>query len=169
MNKKKMFLTVTTIVIVLSVVILPAIAYFTAHAEAEGTVEITLGSNTLIEEPTVDLDNWEKHVVITNEGPESVFVRARAFAGSKFKLDYEGEGWSDGKDGYWYYSEILPDGGESAELVVKIGNIPEGAVEGDSFNVVVIYEAVKVEYNADGSAKAPDWSMAAVIDNGGAN
>ena len=52
---------------------------------------------------------------------------------------------------------------------MKIGNVPEDATEGDKFNVVVIYEAVKVEYNADGSTKAPDWSMAAVIDNGGEN
>ncbi|MBR2807215.1 MAG: hypothetical protein IKE18_10640 [Oscillospiraceae bacterium] len=169
MNKKKLFLAVAVAAIVLSVVILPAIAYFTAHAEAEGTVELALGMSTVIEEPTVDLDSWEKHVVITNEGPESVFVRARAFAGSKYKLDYEGEGWTDGKDGYWYYSEILPEGGESDELIVKIGNVPEDADYGDKFNVVVIYEAVKVEYNADGSTKAPDWSMAAVIDNGGEN
>ena len=166
MNKKKLFLTVTAIAIVLSVVILPAIAYFTAHTEAKGSVAFALGYKTKISE---EINGTTKTVVVENEegSSEECYVRVIIHTTGAVSYECSGTGWSESGD-YWVYSGILAPGGKTSELTVDI-TPPKGAQAGDRFNVAVVYESTKVEYNADGSAKAPDWSMAAVIDNGGGN
>ncbi len=49
----------------------------------------------------------------------------------------------------------------TSELLVQI-EFPADAEEGDECNVVVIYESIPVQYDADGNALAPqaaDWSV----------
>ena len=105
-----------------------------------------------------------------------MYVRAKAFSGSRYPLSYSSAdgSWQEGSDGYYYYNEILPgtvvgeDGTVTAavtsELLVRI-EFPEDAQEGDDCNVVVIYESVPVQYDTDGSALEPwaaDWSAALI-------
>jgi predicted ribosomally synthesized peptide with SipW-like signal peptide len=157
MKKRHVLLAVLAAVMVLSIGVGSAVAYFTASAEAEGAIPIKLKTTTTIEEP--DLFRWIKHLVITNdEKSEPVFVRAKGFSGSAYPLTYSGEGWTEGEDGWYEYEEILPAGGSTKELLVGIGNIPEDAVEGQSFNVTVVYESTPVQYDSDGTAFA-DWSL----------
>lgn len=129
-------------------------AYFTTYAEAQGGYVLRLGDETRIEET---FTNWTKHVsIVSGEGSEPVYVRARAYCGSAYTLAYssESEKWEDGGDGFWYYMEVLPGGGTAETLDVRIGGIPadEDLSDGDGFNVVVVYESAPVKYGADGNA-----------------
>jgi hypothetical protein len=76
-------------------------------------------------------------------------------------LDYSGDNWSDGGDGYWYYNGYIGNGESTTVLNVEIKNIPAEVKAGDNFNVVVIYETTPVQYDSDGkiiSAIEADWN-----------
>ena len=145
-------------------------AYFTTFATARGGNQITVGTKTQI---TEQFSDWTKRIQLSNTGTAECYVRARVFAGSTYGLEYSGStGWRDGGDGYWYYDEILPAGGVTGELQVKI-TLPAVTVEDpaletpppytEDFNVVVIQECTAVLYEEDGIPYA-DWD--AVLDSG---
>lgn len=145
------------------------LAYFTTYASAKGSIPITLEEQTKI---TEDLDGDTKIVTIENsEDSRPVFVRAKAFSGSTYPLKYEGSSWVLGEDDYYYYSnadgspKILDPGSATNngdELRVSI-QFPKDSVDGDKFNVVVVYETTPVLYKADGTPYA-DWTD--ILDNG---
>lgn len=137
------------------------IAYFTTYAEAKGTVEVTLGDKTTINE---DMKENSKLVQINNDSDsQPVFVRVKAFSGSTYPFTYESDGnWSPGNDGYYYYGPVLNPGEKTTELKVTI-KFPEDADVGDNFNVVVIYETTPVIYDAAGNPQA-NWKN--ILDNG---
>ena len=145
-------------------------AYFTTFATARGGHRITVGTKSQI---TEQFSDWTKRIQLSNTGTAECYVRARVFAGSTYGLEYSGStGWRDGGDGYWYYDEILPAGGTTGELQVKI-TLPAVTVEDpaletpppytEDFNVVVIQECTAVLYEEDGIPYA-DWD--AVLDSG---
>lgn len=157
MKKKNILLAALAVSLTLSAGAGSAWAYFTTYANASGGYTLSLGDKTTISEnePT----SWTKHVVITSQADSKpVYVRARAFCGSDYELIYSGSAkWSPNSDGYYYYSDIL-NGGESTDMLdIKIENIPEEVKNGDSFNVVVIYETTPVRYHEDGTPYA-DWT-----------
>lgn len=128
-----------------------AMAYFTTYVTAAGGYPVTLGYETEIEE---DVSDMTKHVVITNTGETDCYVRVKVFSGSQFEIAYTpGSGWSQEADGYWYYSEILPAGESTSELLAKI-QVPEGYT--DTFNIVVVQECTPVLYDEGGQPYA-DW------------
>lgn len=138
-------------------------AYFTTFATAKGGHRITVDTESQI---TEQFSDWTKRIQLGNTGTAECYVRARAFAGSAYKLEYTGSaGWRDGGDGYWYYDEILPVGGSTGTLNVKI-TLPTVTVEDpaletppphtEDFNVVVIQECTAVLYTEDGTPYA-DW------------
>lgn len=139
-------------------------AYFTTYATAKGGHRISLGTRTGI---TEEFSRWTKHISISNTGKRECFVRVKVFAGSTYQLDYTGNGaWRAGEDGYWYYDAVLPAGGVTASLDVKITlpEVTETDEEGNAlpftedFNVVVIQECTAALYREDGTAYA-DWNM----------
>ena len=144
-----------------------AYAYFTTYVQADVSRTIHLGDITTIDEKYAD---WEKTVTITNsaESAKAVWVRVRAFAGSAYKLDYAGSGWSQDGD-WWYYGEPLQPGGEAESIVVSILDAETGekpAADGADFNVVVVYETTPaVENGTDASGNTQyldaDWEMTA--------
>lgn len=144
-------------------------AYFTTYASAKGSIPIILQEETQI---TEDLDGNTKVVTIENgENSRPVFVRVKAFSGSTYPLEFSGSSWVLGDDGYYYYSnadkslKVLDPGSKTDngnELRVSI-QFPKDSVDGDNFNVVVIYETTPVLYNADGTTYA-DWTV--ILDNG---
>ncbi len=116
---------------------------------------------------TEQFSDWTKHIRLGNTGTAECYVRVKVFAGSAYGLEYNGSaGWRDGGDGYWYYDEILPPGGATGRLDVKITLPTVTAPEGDpgatprpyteDFNVVVIQECTAVLYGEDGTPYA-DW------------
>ena len=177
MRKKTILLTVLAAVLLLSVSIGPALGYFTDHDEESGEASVAVKPWTMIRE---SFDSWTKHVVITNYVPEGVdegapcFVRARAYmAGNEDgqALSISGDGWTgSGSNDWYYYGTILQpkptEPYETSPLDVKIIKIPQNPKNGDSFNVIVVYEAAPVIYK-NGSAAA-DWSQAIeIIQTGG--
>lgn len=160
MKLKKTILPLLALLMLAIAAIPPVMAYFTTYTRAKGGYTIHQSTNTTIEE---DFQNWQKIVTIANREGKAVFVRARAYAGSDFTLNYSGEGWSDGGDGWWYYAEPVEAGSAARELYVSISNLPM-ADEGLNFNVAVVYESTPALYDAGGKASA-DWSM--ILDQGG--
>ena len=145
-------------------------AYFTTFATAKGGHRIAVGTRSQI---TEQFSDWTKHVQLGNTGTAECYVRAKAFAGSTYGIEYIGSpGLRDGGDGYWYYDEILPVGGTTGVLDIKI-TLPAATVEDpaletpppytEDFNVVVIQECTAVLYTEDGTPYA-DWD--AVLDSG---
>ena len=133
-------------------------AYFTTYASAKGGYTIALGERTEIQE---EFSNWTKHVTITSEADsQSVYVRVKAFCGSSYQLVYsDGTGkWTPGDDGWYYYSDIVPGGGSTDTLDIRIENVPADVKDPASFNVAGVYETTPVQYQADGTPYA-DWNL----------
>ena len=147
-----------------------AYAYFTTYVEAKGGKTIHLGDSTTMEE---DYKNWQKAVTISNsaDSAQAVWVRAQAFSGSEYKLLYGGDDWSASDDGWYYFSTPVIPGGNTTVLTVSItgieGDAPE-LEEGQSFNVVVVYETIPAVQNGEDESgniqyvpyTAEDWSQA---------
>ena len=165
MKKKNICLAVFAAVLILAGSAGSAWAYFTTYVEAQGTQTIALGDQTTIEEPKpVD---WTKTVTITSdEDSQPVYVRARAFSGSQYPLEYSGsKKWTPGAGGYYYYSDILYAGGKTEELKVKINGVPEEIKESMELNVAVIYETTPVLYDENGDPYA-DWNGDVTVEGG---
>ncbi len=169
MKKRKYYpgvLALAAVVAVASAGIGTTWSYFTTYTEAEGGYTIHLGDRTEI---TESFTEWTKHLTIANE-PDSqpVYIRAKAFCGSDYKITHSGEGWTlNEADGYYYYNSAVPGGGKTSELSLKIENIPEDPEDMERFNVVVIYESTPVRYHEDGSAytvEETDWDE--IVDTG---
>ncbi len=170
-NIRNICLSLLAGVTVLTMGVNGAIAYFTTYTMAEGGHPIRLGDRTQIVE---GFDSWTKHVTITSEADsEPVFIRARAFC-ARYDLEYvsasgnwtrEKGVWNEiipaGADDYWYYKGIV-NGGESTDTLDVVIQVPGQTddityEDGDSFNVIVIYESTPVRYHEDGTAYA-DWT-----------
>lgn len=166
----KRFFAKATVLAAIVMVVLVAItgtvgttlAYFTTYASAKGYVEISLEEQTTIDET---FDSWTKHLTIANQGDDSrpVYVRAKAFGGEQYTLTYSGSGWNQNADGYYYYNSILNPGETTSALDVKIDGVPKDAVDGDNFNVIVVYETTPVLFDTQGNPYA-DWNN--ILDNG---
>ena len=157
MNK---VLLVLSMVMLIAAMMIPAWSYFTSYAAARGVVTVHLEENSRISEgPVVQ---WVKPITITNTDDKiSVFVRAKAFCGDNQELTYDGSGWTlNTTDGFYYYNTLLEPGKPAEVLNVTIKNPPkeDDSEEGDTFNVVVIYESIPARYDAAGKAYA-DWTQ----------
>lgn len=162
MKKRTIFLAAMAVMLVLSATIGSAMAYFTTNASAVGSYALTLGNSSEVNET---FGAWTKNVTVTNTGDAPIYVRARAFAGDDYTLLYEGDSWTPGADGYYYYNSVLEGSAdtEALKVVISGGLTAEGAnpAEGDAFNVAVVYETAPVQYNESGSiipAMDIDWS-----------
>ena len=132
-----------------------AMAYFTTYASAKGGIKISLGDSTTI---TEEFKDWKKTIKIKNTGQMDCYVRAKVLAGEQYTIAAAGSGWSQGKDGYWYYANPVAPGSETEALVASI-QVPKNLSA--SFDVVVVQECTPVIYDQDGnpvSAEAADWS-----------
>ncbi|MDO5476545.1 MAG: hypothetical protein Q4F43_05460 [Eubacteriales bacterium] len=167
-------LTATAVMLVMSAMMGTAWAYFTTYATARGGHIIKLGHEEKI---TESFANWNKRVDITIEKySEPVYVRARGF--SKYPLSYSdveqnpgatptNSNWVRGtgeNEGWMIYTKPLMPGTDSNgaasipakadPLYVRINNVPQteldGVKEGDTFNVIIVYEATAVEYDENG-------------------
>ena len=160
MRKRIWIPAVLALALVLAMSIGPAWSYFTATTSASGGAVIHVEPTTDIEEP--DVSAGVKHVVITNVGEQTVFVRVRAFAGDYAgTLTYEGEGWTDGGDGWWYYDEALEAQTDSSALLITVPELTEAdksALEnGENFSVVVVHESTPAVYDEATGTLVPDW------------
>lgn len=159
-------------------------SYFTTFAMAKGGFTIHMNEITEIEEKFSD---WTKRVVITNDADsEPVMIRARGFCGDDYKLVYRtgsaefddsldadncaAGSWTEGTDGFWYYSAVVDPGKHTQELLVEILNKDGSRISQEQdnpkeFGVVVIYESTTaITYDKDGNPTA-DWDAAIQVVN----
>ena len=132
-----------------------AMAYFTTYA----TAVISLGSTTIV--PEEEVVGMEKRISVKNTGDYECFVRVKVFAGDKYQpglvfIPDQAGTWSQGEDGYYYCSQVIPAGGVSETFRVKIDTMDSE----DDFNVIVIQECTAVLYDENGNPYA-DWSRIA--------
>lgn len=130
-----------------------SLAYFTTYVSSGGGGTVSLGVSAEIHE---DVSNMTKHVTIVNTSENECYVRVKVFAGSVISYRPAGTNWRGDADGYWYYGEILPGGGETSVLDVAIEVLEE--FNEDDFNVVVVQECVPVFYDDNGNPYA-DWNV----------
>ena len=163
-NKKKDWnrirtglMTAIAVMLVLSATMGTAWAYFTTYASAKGGVTLRMGHE---DEITEEFNSWRKNLTITStEDSRPVYVRARGFC-AEYDLTYsESQNWTPVGD-WMYYTKILPPGGEADTLVVRIHDVPknvtEGAKDGQSFNVIVVYESTEIQYDENGDPVTPE-------------
>lgn len=153
MKNRTFWLAAAAVVLAGGIQIQNAMAYFTTHVEAKGGYEVAIeGGSSVIEE---DVKNMTKYITLTNNGNCDCYVRVKVFAGSLIDISYSGgKQWKlNEKDGYWYYSEIVPAGGETKTLQAKI-NVPKEYQE--TFDVIVVQECTPVLYKSNGAPYA-DW------------
>lgn len=167
MKHKRMPLVALAVTLALAAGVGPAWAYFTDSSAATGGVTINVKPSTEIEEK---YGERVKHVVVTNSAQASVPVYVRARAYSSVEVQASGASWTPGADGWYLYGGIVEPGGKTDELQVRIefpiaasDERPDGAVPGDNFNIVVVYESTPVRYDAQGNPYA-DWSY--ILDSG---
>ncbi len=163
MNKRKWFLLLLAILLVLGASQGSAWAYFTASETVTGGYVLSLTYTPPMEE-VVDGDKtvWFH----SDKDAPPVFVRVKAFTGELFQDDLvytsDGDNWiedaytGDGSSGYWYYMIPLEGGDESDKLYISVSAVlPEVGPEiEEQANVIVIYESVPAVYKSDGS---PDF------------
>ncbi|XCP84631.1 hypothetical protein ABXS75_16500 [Roseburia hominis] len=179
-SRKTLWLSGAALVLVGSLSIKSAMAYFTTYVTAKGGCEISFGTTTTIEEEGVV--NRIKQVQVQNTGENPCYVRVKYFVGTElFHLaPTQTDGWVQGEDGYWYYTKVLqPKGSENGEdltsklgmqIVAKDGTKDMFGVDGEysyayDFDVVVVQEYVPVQADAEGNPLDPtspevDWTMA---------
>lgn len=167
MNKSKKYgligLTSAAVLLVGGLSVGNAMAYFTTNAFAAGTQTVSLGAKTTIEE---EFSNWTKRITIKNISDKNAcYVRVKAFCGSQFAIEYsstEGDWEQRDGDDYWYYTKVVPAGGETSQLLAHI-TVPEE--QKDDFNVVVIQECTPALYDAGGNPYA-DWTQKVDVTSG---
>ncbi len=167
MNKRKtVCLTLAALALVAVLNVGNALAYFTDYIVKTGDKELELGfSETEFYE---EIEPGRKVVWIQNTGEYPGYIRMRAFAGNNIILSYkEGDeskpqpladymiqdgSWTQGDDGYWYYSAILEPGACTKPIEITF-NQPSDV---ESYNVIVVSETTPVLYDDTGAAY-PDW------------
>lgn len=156
-KQKIVWLSAVALLLVGIIAVPEALAYFTTYASASGSVEVNLAFTENEVEEVVN--GLTKQIQLTNTSSQDEYVRVKVFCGSEFSLSFQrsSEKWSEGEDGYWYYSDIVKPGEMTEALVAEI-DVPGGHEE--DFDVVVVEESAQVLYREDGSAYA-DWTMKA--------
>ena len=159
LNKKSLCLAAAAFTLAAGVSVGGTMAYFTTYITASGGAEIKLGTSTIV--PDEEVVNMEKQIAVKNTGDFDCFVRVKVFAGDKYqpglKFTPDAEGtWSQGDDGYYYCSQIVPKGGVSNTFTVKIDDMDSE----DDFNVIVVQECTAVLYDENGKPYA-DWNRIA--------
>ena len=167
-NRIGALLAVLAFVAVLGISVKDSLAYFTTYARAQGGKVLTLGNTTEIDEEY----DGQKHIRVTNQGNADCYVRVKVFTGSLVELTYGGSSqWAPGADGYYYYSDMVPAGGITEELLVSIHASGELKELGTDFDVIVIQECAPVMYDESGNPyPASDeavWAQAFEVDTEG--
>lgn len=167
-NRIVALLAVLAVVAVLGISVKDSLAYFTTYARAQGGMDLTLGNRTEIEEEY----DGQKHIQVSNSGSADCYVRVRVFAGSLVDLAYDGGSkWISGDDGYYYYSDVVPSGGMTEELLVSIHASGTLKDLGTDFDVIVIQECAPVMYDADGepypASDAEVWAQSFEVNTEG--
>ena len=156
MNKK--VLAIAAILLVLVAAVGLAGAFFSDYDHGIGQATINIGGETTIEE---SVKGAQKTIQIHNKGEGEVFVRVAIYGPEEEGMTVTaGEGWSK-SDGFWYYTKVLPAGGDTSSIVADISGVPL-TVDLSELDILVTHQSVPVVYDAEGKADmAASWATAA--------
>lgn len=162
---RKLLVMALSLILCMSVSVGLAVAYFTDYENARGGAVLHLKGQTEITEV---VDETGKTISIKNVDEPDMVVRVMIIADEAHLGEITlGEGWVDGKDGWYYYNKILKGSSattdnekETSDLVAKI-NVSGDEVVTD-FDVVVVHEAERVVYDGDKVAIPDGWSVASI-------
>lgn len=166
MNKTNKLLVLLALILIVTLSIGPAFAYFTDSVQTDGAETVVLGSKGEIgEEMDQGPGTHIKRVAVTNTGDVPMFVRAKVFYAPELTVAVSG--WiRQGTDpaggfetAYYLYDGVVEPGDTASGLTVTITGFPTDGEEGDKLNVVVVYESVPVLYDENGEA-VMDWDQA---------
>lgn len=158
---KRKILLVIAAVLVLSLSVGFASAYFSDHEAAQGAAKIKLGGQTEI------IEGWDdgiKHVSIKNTGDTEMIVRVAIYGpdGENAKMSVtKGDTWEKSGE-YYYYKAILQPGDQTPmdDLIAKVV-FKEGteADLGDNYDIVVIQDSAQPTYEGNNNkvAKPAGW------------
>lgn len=162
---KKTICLAAALVLLGSLTVGTALAYFTTYTQAEGGIVLDLGFTETI--PEENVVNGAKQVTIKNTGDYECYVRMKALVGDSYTISYTEPGaegkWTPGAEGFYYYSDILaPKTGESSRIDVNISfpEVKDG--KAPAFNVIIIQECTPVLYDNEGNPYA-DWTKVADV------
>lgn len=157
MKKKSIFLLALSIILLIAATANSTLAYFTTYTSAEGGYILNLKKGTTAIEAEQDGNSWFVRVTNSNDnGNQPVFVRVQFIAPRGCSLTTDGNGWTDGEDGFWYYADIVPAGGVTNYLQTAVTINP--GYEPDSFDIVALYETAPVLYDAN-NRPTTDWTL----------
>ena len=151
MKKIKVIAVISVFIIILSATVV--FSYFTTYVKAEGSVNISFdGSIDMVE---LDRANGNRKVKFSSAIKRDVYIRAKAFVGSVYEIEYSGNKWEQREDGYCYYTEPVQVGGTTEELEIKVPNSDD-----EKLNIAVVYEVSPVQYDEEGYPYDPygGWS-----------
>lgn len=189
---KKKILFIAAVVVCIAIAAAGTLAYFTSERTAHnvittGKIDIEVIEKTLDEDGT--LIDWPetgitgampgtevvKQVRVKNVATAEAWVRVKLGAqitnpaGETLKqegaIDYPiaSTSWVKGADGYYYYTEKLAPGAETANLIEKVIFAPGMGNEYQNCTVVltVTAEAVQVAHNGETVMEAAGWPESA--------
>ena len=148
-NKKVLGLAAAGVLLAGTASVGKTYAYFTTYVQTAGTVAFQMGvTRTEIDEKVKD---GKKIVSVKNTGDYDCYVRVTAFAGSDYTLTFAdgGDGlWTDGEDGYWYYTGTISPQEATKTLTITIPQeLFQNITDEKDLNVIVVQEC----YGDDGA------------------
>ena len=144
-NKKVLGLAAAGVLLAGTASVGKTYAYFTTYVQTAGTV-------AEIDEKVKD---GKKIVSVKNTGDYDCYVRVTAFAGSDYTLTFAdgGDGlWTDGEDGYWYYTGTISPQEATKTLTITIPQeLFQNITDEKDLNVIVVQECAPACYGDDGA------------------
>lgn len=151
MKKKTLAIASMAMILVASMSIKPAMAYFTATQEAEAKIAIEIGDSELETEDSVT--DMVKTISVKNTSSFEAYIRVKAIVASNCKVTQkDSPNWELKDDGYYYFKNVVAAGESTDSLSLAIETSSN-----EDFNVVIIEESTKVHYDENGNPYA-DWT-----------
>lgn len=157
MKKRKLFLP--CLVLAGLSLIRPASAYL--HAQEQKENHISIGVNEIrirekFQKPSYWLFStvYDKEVCIQNTGSVPCYMRVFtevSNADIPAQMDLNTAAWKKGKDGYYYYKDIIAPEQKTAALFQHV-QIAEADIKQEAFQVIVYAESVQAQGYEDAEA-----------------
>lgn len=155
MKNIKLLLVLSAVLLIASFSVNSTLAYFSSHSDAEGGKTVVLSHSTEIVEK---IDNLNKFITVKNTGKSTIFVRVAVFYSTSENVTITLEdGWTDGKDGYYYYAYPL-DPGQTTSTGINAAVSFKDKDKDHDFQVVAVCENTQyVYYGGNEPVNAPTY------------